>query len=167
MRFEGDGLWIAALGGRTEARRAAVWRWQLRKISGTEGQAAETFAGYCEDGVANRRRNGRHSWLTTAAGRLRAWHNVNLDDGRSFVHAEHLVVMEVALLNAPGLDGDSTLQCLREPKIYGPFHLCFYAERVDSDAAIYRANHAVHSNGASLSVARDFRYVRDVAAPTE
>src|ERR1700691_5594201 len=68
-------------------------------------QRTDALAGGGEDRVAQSRRKRRYRRLTDAAPEIAARHNHGLDPWR-VGHAQHLVVVEVRLLDAAVLDGD-------------------------------------------------------------
>src|ERR1700739_710923 len=88
---------------------ATSQRAELYEIFLANRQPAQALAGRSEDRIADR---GRHHWqsgLADAGGILLAHYHVDLGE-RSLVDAWHAVVVEVRLLDAPILDGNSVVQ---------------------------------------------------------
>src|SRR2546423_9854079 len=77
-----------------------------------------------EDRVAYRRGDRGRARLADAALRVGRRHDMHLHP-RHVAHAEHEILMEVALLGAALVDGDLTPQRCREPIHDGAFHLGF------------------------------------------
>src|SRR5258706_11685119 len=74
---------------------------------------ANAFAGRGKDRVGQRRSGRRGSGLAHPSRRLAARHDVDLDRWR-LVHPQHLVIVEIALLDAPPLHRDLSTQRRRE-----------------------------------------------------
>ncbi len=68
-----------------------------------------------EEGVGDRGRDGGHARLAQPARLLPARNDVDLDP-RHLIKAEEGVVVEVALLHAPALEGDLAMQGRGEPE---------------------------------------------------
>src|SRR2546425_448011 len=69
-------------------------------------QAAKTLARSVKDGITDGGCNHGNGRLADAGRRLGAGHEVNFDR-RSFVHADHFIVVEIGLHNATALDGNA------------------------------------------------------------
>src|SRR5216684_1587856 len=133
---------------------ASVWNQLMparakNKITGLSGQlfavnrqAAQALAGGGKDGVADRGSNDRYSGLTDAGRGLSAGHEVNFD-WRSFVHANHFIVVEIGLHDAPALDGDGVLERGGERINRGALHLGANAIRIDGATAIHGTNQTI------------------------
>ncbi len=91
-----------------------------------------------------------------------ALHQKDLDP-RHRLHAQDRVVVEVALLDAPVLERDPTVEGGREPEDDAGFHLRADGVRVDDGAAVDGAHHAMDGDLARRRH-RDFRHLRDEAA---
>ena len=72
--------------------------------------------------VGHRWNDGRSSSLAHSARRLRTLDNVTLD-GRCLIHAQHLVAIEVGLLDTAGLQRDLTIECRRDVEDDGALDL--------------------------------------------
>ena len=105
--------------------------------------------------------------LATAARRLGAGHDVDFDNGGRVAHAQHLVVVEIALFHTPTRNGDCAFQGLRQPKIDCPLHLRLHAKGIHGGATIHGTNDAIDAQSAVLRVAGNFRDLRDVTAPAK
>src|SRR5690606_12996554 len=91
--------------------------------------------GGCEDGVADRRCDERSGRLADAA-RWRIGRDLVSLDLRHFVHAHEAVVVEVALLHAPGLDVDLAPERRGEAEKYRALDLRGDDARIDGPAAV-------------------------------
>src|SRR5215471_12987294 len=86
-------------------------------------QFAQALAGGLEDRVGERRRHRRHARLADTAWRRIALHQMNVDLARRVADAGHLVVVEVALLDAALLGGDLAKDGSAEGIDDGALHL--------------------------------------------
>src|SRR5260370_42178955 len=86
-------------------------------------------------------------------------------DGRRLVHAQDLVVMEVALLDAPILEGDLAIERRRDAEHDRALDLRLNGVGIDRDAAIDRADDPVDANN-SVPRHLDFGNLRHVVAKT-
>src|SRR5712692_6152750 len=122
-------------------------------------QAAQALAGRGKDGVADRGSNDRYSGLTDAGWGLSAGHEVNFDR-RSFVHANHFIVVEIGLHDAPALDGDGVLERGSQSIDGGALHLGANAIGIDGAAAIHGTNQTIDlERSARGGNIRDRRYI--------
>lgn len=86
-------------------------------------QATDALASCGEDRIGNRRRNGRQSGFPRTAQRLA----VRIDDAgcdvRRVGHAQHLVIMEIALFHPTLLKRDPAIERRCQPVDNAAFHL--------------------------------------------
>src|SRR5437016_13324238 len=78
------------------------------QVASTDRQPPHAFSRRRENGIGKRRGSRGNTRLAAAALRLGAVHDVDFDIGRGIAHAQHLVVVEVALLPSPARPGDGT-----------------------------------------------------------
>src|SRR2546423_15278203 len=89
-------------------------RWLLQGC-GIDGHLSQPLAGRGKDCISDCRNDGRSPGLTHPAWRLGALNDVNLDRG-CLIDAQHLVVVEVALLNTAVLQRDLAVERCRAAK---------------------------------------------------
>src|SRR5207237_709453 len=111
------------------------------------------------------RRDRRHAGFAHPRRRLCARHDMDFDL-RRFVHAQHLVVVKVALLDATFVQRDRALQRGRQAEDDPAFHLRLDRVGVDDAATIHRANHTMHAHRAILADG-DLGYLSDVTLEGE
>ena len=68
-------------------------------------------------------------------------------DARHLGHAQHRVVVEVRLLDHPVLERNRPAERRRQAEAYAGLHLHRDDVRVDGDAAVDRAHHAIDMHG--------------------
>ncbi len=93
-------------------------------------------------GIGNGGTDGRNAGLAHAGRLFGRGHDVNLHLGR-FIHAQHAIVVEVALLDAAVLQGDRAIQRRAQSEADAAFHLRFDDVRIDGRAAVNGANHPI------------------------
>src|SRR5262245_16596749 len=84
----------------------------LLQRAGVDRHLAQALAGCGKDRVGNRWDDGRSPSLAHSARRLGALHDVDVDR-RGLVHAQDLVGVEVALLDAAALERDLAMERCR------------------------------------------------------
>src|SRR5215207_2322596 len=94
------------------------------------------------DRVGDRRPDRRHARLTHPGRPLGAWHDVDFHL-RHFVEAQHVVTVEIALLDSAALKGDLRLHDGAEAEADPAFHLGADDVRVDRHPAIDGADDAL------------------------
>src|SRR5882672_4664730 len=99
---------IKRASGERDGEKAAA-RSPLKLGHRSDRQLPNAFARERENGVADRRPDRWRARFADAARRVAARHDVHLDDGH-LVHAQHLVIVEVALLHAALVDRDLALE---------------------------------------------------------
>ena len=88
-------------------------------------------------------------------------------DGRALAHAQHRLVVEIALLHAAVDDIDAAMQRGRQTEDDGALHLLAHDVGVHRQAAVDDADDAVHADalvGARVGADRDFGDLRHHAA---
>jgi hypothetical protein len=136
----------------------------LRQVRRTNREPPNPSTGGSKDRIGYRRSNRGDTRLAAASRRLRTGNEVNLYGGRRIIHAQHFVIVEVALLDAPILDGNGALQGGREAKIDSAFHLRLHAAGVDSLATIDCADDSLYTQSPARSVTRSFCNLGHVTA---
>src|SRR5262245_43534243 len=138
---------------------------RLLQHGGVERQLAQALAGCREDRVGNRGNDSRGSGFAHPARRLGALEDVNLDGGR-LVHAQHLVGIEVGLLDTAVFQRDLAVERRRDAEDDPALDLRLHGIGIDHSAAIDRADDAPDAN---RSVLRhfDFGNVRHVGGEDE
>src|SRR3954466_7593518 len=84
------------------------------KLGRLNRQLADTLAGGRKDRAGKRGGESRQAWFADPARGFRAFHDVNLDL-RHLVHAQHLVVVKVRLLDFAVLESDLAVERGSEP----------------------------------------------------
>ena len=107
------------------------------------GKCPEPGSGGGKYRIGDSRSNGRNPRFTDPSRVFLALHEVNLDLGR-FAYAQHRIIVEVALLDSPGLEGDGPMQRGRETKDDSTFHLSFHRIGIDVATAIDDAHHPMN-----------------------
>src|SRR5829696_1403817 len=107
-----------------------------------EREDAHALARCGVDRVGDRRPDRRHARLTHPGRPLGAWHDVNFHL-RHFVEAQHVVTVEIALLDGAALDGDLRLHDGTKAEADPAFHLRPYDVRVYRHPAIDGADDAL------------------------
>src|SRR5205085_3725095 len=113
------------------------------QVRGIDRQLADALAGGGEDGTGDRGREGRQARLADTARRFRALHDVHLDL-RHLIDAQHLIVVEVRLLDAPVLEGHLAVERGSQAVDDRALDLALDNLRVDGLPAIDRSNDAMH-----------------------
>src|SRR5260370_12058550 len=129
-------------------------------MSGTNWQASDGVAGGSENGVGQRGSNRGNAGLADACGAQFARNDVDLDF-RGFEHAEHLVVVEIRLLDAAVFERDFRFESGRQTEDDAAFHLCFDDVWMDSATAIDSADDAMDAHRA-VFLHRSFDDLGDV-----
>src|SRR5207237_4077607 len=80
--------------------------------------------------------------------------------GRSLVHADHRIIVEIGLHDPAAIHGDGVFDRSSERINSGAFHLGAYAVGIDGPAAIHGANDAIYLESRASS--GDFRNRRDI-----
>lgn len=78
----------------------------------------------CEDGSAERRSYDGHGRLTDASRCFPAFYNMGFHD-RHFVHAQHLIVVEIRLDHTASVDRNFIFESGCQTEDDATFHLCF------------------------------------------
>src|SRR5207237_5200911 len=134
-------------------------RRELCQIFGADRQPADGLAGNGKNGIAQGRRNRRSARLAATTGRFVARHNVHFDLGH-LVHAQQVVVIEIALLDAPLGNGDLAFEGRRETVDDTPFHLRGEDVWLDMAAAAPGAYPAADFDLAGLAIDGALRHLR-------
>ena len=121
----------------------------LGEAFGREGQRAQPCASGRVDGVAHGGCDGSHAGLSHASGLVGALDDLHLN-GWDLVHAHHGVVVKVALLHDPVLEGDASLGGGGESVDDAALHLGVDGVGVDHQSAVHRAPDAVQGDGVGL-----------------
>src|SRR5215475_7407804 len=87
----------------------------LLQRGGVDRHLSQSFASSGEDCIGDRRNDGGGPALAHTTRRLRALNDMNLDRG-CLIDAQHLVIMEIALLDAAVLQRDLAMKRGRDPK---------------------------------------------------
>src|SRR5882724_2201544 len=126
---------------------------------GQKRDAPHPRAGRGEDGVGQRRRDGRDAGLADPGRELGARDHVHLDDVGQLVHAEHLVVVEVGLDQVAVGDRAALLQRIAQAEEERALDLGTDAVGVDDDAAVHRADDLLdaHAPGGGVDPRLDDR----------
>jgi len=105
------------------------------------------------------------SGLAHTTRRLRAFHDVDLNGGR-LVHAQHLIGIEVGLLDTAVLQRDLAVESSGGAKDDSALDLRLHRVGVDDGTAIDRTHHTLDADGARF---RDFDlgYQREPTAEGE
>src|SRR5258708_7176148 len=127
--------------------RTLELRWIDRQLAQSRSGRGKDRVGYC-------RSDRRGSSLAHPPRWLGAVHDVNLDRWR-LVHPQHPVIVEIALLDTTGLEGDLSIQRRRDPEDARALDLRLDRIRIDDSAAIHRADDAPDTN---RPVARHFDF---------
>src|SRR5437868_8838173 len=122
---------------------------QSSQIFVANRQATQALARGLENSIANRRRNHRNGWLANPRRRFRAGHDVNLN-GRSLVHADHRVVIEIGLHDAAAIHSDGILYGCGERINGSALYLGAHAVGINGAAAIHRANNRSEEHTSEL-----------------
>src|ERR1041385_553092 len=107
-------------------------------------QCADALAGGGEDGVRHRRGDARCAGLADAARRRVAGDDVQFNV-RHLVDAQHVVVVEVALLHAAAVDRDAAFQRGAEAERDRALDLLLDDRRIHGAPAIDGTNHPMRS----------------------
>src|SRR4051812_1231709 len=110
-------------------------------------QLADALAAGREDRISERGHHTRGARLADAAGRVRILYQVHVD-ARRLVYAQHAVVAEVRLLDAPVLDGDLAMQRGRQTENDAALHLRSNGVGIDLNPAIDDAPYVRRFDGA-------------------
>src|ERR1700693_1067719 len=86
---------------------------RLLQYSGVDWHLAQPLASRSKDCIGDCRNDARSPALAHSARRLEAPHNVNLDGGR-LIHAQHLISVEIALLNTTVLERNFSVERRRD-----------------------------------------------------
>src|SRR5215469_11588530 len=108
-------------------------------------QRTDALPGRREDRIAQRRRQGRHRGLAAAAPEPATRHHRGFDD-RHAGEAQHLVIVEIALLYSAVLDRDRAVERRREPVDDAALGLRPQDLGIDHMAGVDRRDDAVHSD---------------------
>ena len=115
----------------------------LGQILRLYGQPANALAGCGEYRVADGRGYSGNASFTHTAGAFGARHDVYIDD-RRFVHSYYIILMEVRLLNASGVDCDFAFERRAESEHDGAANLLLDDSGIHHLAAIGGADDAVN-----------------------
>src|SRR5262249_26801297 len=111
----------------------------LLQHGGVDGHLSQPFAGRCKDRIGHCRNDGRSPALAHSARRLGALNDMNLDR-RRLIDAQHLVSIEVALLDAAVLQRDLAVERRRDAEDDRALNLRADRVWIDDGSAIDRAD---------------------------
>src|SRR5262245_13477274 len=114
---------------------------RTRECDSVDRHLAQARAGRREYGVCDRGHDARSPRLAYSPGCLVILGDVHFDD-RRFVHAQDLIVVEVALLDASAFQSDLAIERGRDAEHDRALYLRLDRVRVDSRAAVDGANDA-------------------------
>src|SRR5262245_15993408 len=121
----------------------------LLQRGGVDRHLPQPFAGSGEDRISDCRNDGGSPALAHTTRRLSALNDMNLDRGR-LIDAQHLVVMEIALLDAAILQRDLTMERARDPKNDRALDLRLDGVGIDDGTTIDCADDASDTNRSVL-----------------
>ncbi len=114
-------------------------------------QAPDAPAGRRVNRICERRGNGRRTRLPGTSRSMSAIDDVSLDR-RRLAHAQHRVIMKIALLHTTATNGNFAVEGCGQSKNDAAFHLCADAIRVDGKSGVNRAD----DSGNVRTAASDF-----------
>src|SRR5579883_1977384 len=138
---------------------------RLLQDVGIDRHPAQALSGCGKDRVGDGGHDAGGPGLAHAAGRLGALDDVNLDR-RRLVHADHLVGVEIGLLDTAVLQRDLAIERSGGTKGYPAHELGLDRVGVDDGPAIHRADHAADADIAVLRYL-DLGDLREIAAEHE
>ncbi len=124
-------------------------------------KASQAASGGCKNRIRHGRSNWWHAWLAHPARLVSPRHNVHLDL-RHLRKGKDGVVFEVCLHHLTAFDDNFALERGRKTKCDGPFHLGSNEVGVHTDAAVDRADDAMHVDCTSMAD-RDLSDLGDIA----
>src|SRR2546423_107373 len=110
-------------------------RLMSRKSLADERKLAQPLSIECEHGVCDRWRNWWNTGFPKAAGIIATRHEIDFNL-RHVTHAEHLISVEIGLLNRAVLDRNRAVKGCAQAIGDSAFTLRFSAVRIDDHAAI-------------------------------
>src|SRR5260370_40899917 len=123
---------------------------RLLQQAGIDWHLAQALAGGRIDRVGDRGNDCRCPGLAHTTRRLRAFHDVDLNGGR-LVHTQHLIGIEVGLLDTAALQRDLAVESSGGAKDDSALDLRLHRVGVDDGTAIDPTHQPLYADGAAFT----------------